>query len=1114
MNDSSISPRINMDTSSQKGQRIPLSVKIAFTLFMAVLVPFYGAAYGPTNFLYFCDMSLFFTLAALWLESPLLASMPAVGLVLPQMLWVLDFCGALVGHPLTGMTDYMFRNSLNIFARALSLFHGWLPFLLVWMVYRLGYDRRALVAWTVLAWGLMLVCYFFMPAPPPPAHNPDMPVNINYVYGLSDDHAQTWMAPQLWFALLLVGLPLGIFLPSHLLFRKLFRPADEKFIDSLRLGMWKLTRFVLGLRYRVQVHGMEKLADVRGPVLILPSHPAYIDPSIVLSNLWPVVRPRPMLFENLFKNPLLYPLMKFLDALRIPDLEKASFKAKAKAEEALSDAIESLKAGESVILWPSGRVQRDGRGERLGGSRSVSEILQAVPQTTVVLVRTRGLWGSRFGYAWSGERPNLLRVAVTGAGWLVANLLFFTPRRKVDITVEVMDQQALSDPRREVINPWLENWLNQGGPEKPQFVPYHRLFGARSHDYPTIEYRFDLDMSKVKPETKAAVAEILSDRLERQLTTEELSPDTTLDQLGLDSLDRMDLALHVEQRFGFISDEAPATVGELLGLAQGLVERGPQKAAPPEWFRRSSERGPLEIWGDTIPEAFVIRALAYPKDVAVADDMAGVLTYERMLIGALAMSRRFAQISAPNVGLMLPSAVAADTALLALYLAGKLPVMLNWTTGPGNLAHAAKNMQLTHVVTSKAFIDRSGVKVEGVKYLFLEDVRRGIGKLELLRLLLTVRLFPGHIRKQIPHIAPDQTAVVLFTSGSERAPKAVPLTHRNMLLCQRGGIVALGLTRQDSILGFLPAFHSFGIAATLLLPILGGMPIVHHPDPTDAAVLAHKITAYRPTVLMGTPTFISYILNRVKPGELDSLRLISVGAEKCPPALFEQCARLAPQACLLEGYGITECSPVVAVNRRDANRPGSLGQPLAGVEVCIVDLDDDRTLGVNQQGMILVSGPTVFPGYLGFDGPSPFRERDGKRWYVTGDLGRRDEDGYIWFGGRLKRFLKAGGEMISLPALEEPFAQKFPPTSDGPRVAVEGVETEHGRRIVLFSTEALTLKEANAHLQEAGFRGVMRLDEVRRLDAIPVLGTGKVDYKVLRSQVTEVERAMAAANPP
>jgi long-chain-fatty-acid--[acyl-carrier-protein] ligase len=212
---------------------------------------------------------------------------------------------------------------------------------------------------------------------------------------------------------------------------------------------------------------------------------------------------------------------------------------------------------------------------------------------------------------------------------------------------------------------------------------------------------------------------------------------------------------------------------------------------------------------------------------------------------------------------------------------------------------------------------------------------------------------------------------------------------------------------------------------------------------------------------------------------------------------------LAPKAELLEGYGVTECSPVVAVNRPGAARPGTVGQALPGVEVRAVELETEQTAPTGKTGMLWVSGPTVFPGYLGYDGPSPFREWQGKRWYVTGDLAEIDADGYIRLAGRLTRFLKAGGEMISLPALEEPFTRRYPPTEDGPRVAVEGIETESGRHIVLFTTESPSLQDANKLLQQEGFRGVMRLDEVRHVDRLPLLGTGKVDYKMLRAQLTD-----------
>jgi hypothetical protein len=212
--------------------RIPLWSKLLFTAFVAVLVPYYLSAYGPTNFLYFCDIALLMALTAMWLEIPLVASMPTVGILLPQMLWCLDFFGGLVGWPLTGMTAYMFDPNLSLVARGLSFFHFWLPFLLLWLVGRLGYDRRAFVSWTVLAWLLMLIGYFFMPAPPPPADNPNLPVNINYVHGLSDERSQTWMPPWLYLTCLMLGLPLCIFLPTHLVLRKVFAPPRRRILDK------------------------------------------------------------------------------------------------------------------------------------------------------------------------------------------------------------------------------------------------------------------------------------------------------------------------------------------------------------------------------------------------------------------------------------------------------------------------------------------------------------------------------------------------------------------------------------------------------------------------------------------------------------------------------------------------------------------------------------------------------------------------------------------------------------------------------------------------------------------------------------------------------------------
>jgi hypothetical protein len=194
---------------------IPLWLKIGYLTFLAILIPVYLHFYGPTNFLYFCDLALLLTLAGLWLNSPLLISMPAVGILLPQAAWLVDFAGNILHVRLLGMTDYMFDARKPWYLRGLSLFHGWLPILLVYLLTRTGYDRRAFLWWTVLAWVVMPICYFVLPPPGSHPEDPNHPVNVNYVFGLSDEHAQTALSPILYFAVMMLGMPLLFFLPTH-----------------------------------------------------------------------------------------------------------------------------------------------------------------------------------------------------------------------------------------------------------------------------------------------------------------------------------------------------------------------------------------------------------------------------------------------------------------------------------------------------------------------------------------------------------------------------------------------------------------------------------------------------------------------------------------------------------------------------------------------------------------------------------------------------------------------------------------------------------------------------------------------------------------------------------
>ncbi|MEZ6133314.1 MAG: AMP-binding protein [Pirellulaceae bacterium] len=871
---------------------------------------------------------------------------------------------------------------------------------------------------------------------------------------------------------------------------------------------WAFCRLLLSFRYRTQVTGMEQLQQLDGPTLVLPNHPAYIDPSLVSSHIRLHKPLRPLVYSGTYRMRALRPLMSLVNAFEVPDMSAHSRDAQTKVLAMIDSVVERLHAGDCLLIYPSGRLQRGDR-EVVGAARAVHEIVSRCPDVNIVLVRTRGVWGSMFSCAESGSVPHLGKRVRAALGWVLASLFFFLPRRPVTIKVEVMPREKIPLESREAFNAFLEDWYNADGGQEPLFVRYHHWFGPNQGEFGKGEAGPEIDLEKISPKTINLVNELVQSHLGRQLNDSELSAATKLETIGLDSLDRMDLALKIEQQFGFRSNVVSATLGGLWALADGQLDHGDVTiaAAPPAWTagqaaiasRQTTQ--PPSVLADTVAEAFLRRVLNNPNQIAAADAMSGVLTYRRMFVAAQLMARRFAKLEQPHVGLMLPASVAADIAFFALHLAGKTPVMMNWTTGPTNLAHGVSVTGVKHVITSKKMIDRLGIEIDGAEYQFLEDVKAEITKTEAIMAMLGTYIFPSRLLNKLPAQDPDEPAVFLFTSGSESFPKTVPLTHRNLIVNISDGLDILEVDQGDSLLGFLPPFHSFGMTGNLLLSHLSGIPCVRYADPTDAAGLARTIAAYAPTMLFTTPTFLGYILSACRDDELKSLRKIITGAEKCPEAIFRKCAELAPKACILEGYGITECSPVVAANRLGESKEGTVGKPVGSVNVCIVDVERAEEVAHGETGMLLVNGPSIFKGYYRHDGESPFVDFGGQTWYKTGDLVAMDDEGFLHFKGRLKRFLKAGGEMISLPALEEPFSREFPADENGPRVAVEGIETDDGRHIVLFTKEDLTLRRAGEILLDAGLRGVMRLDEVRRVESIPVLGTGKTDYKELKQQI-------------
>jgi len=710
---------------------------------------------------------------------------------------------------------------------------------------------------------------------------------------------------------------------------------------------WFVVRGILRLRYRICVDGLEQLSSLEGPVLVLPNHPCYIDPPTVLSHLYRAIKVplRPLVYSGTYRVPFLLPLMKLVRAFEVPDLSAQSQSAVVQAQQLIDTVVEGIDQGNSFIIYPSGRLQRTHL-EKIGSNRLVHEVVSRCPSVTVVLVRTRGLWGSLWGCARTGQPPDLTNNVLEAAGWLLASLVFFLPRRNVHLHVETIQSEELPTESREGFNKKLEDWFNVDAPESPIFVRYNWCFGPRSGAYQT-PATTDIDTHAIDQKTMKQVNELVALFLKRDLIDSEQVSGTRLEDLGLDSLDRMDLALRIEQQFGFQSDDVVETLGGLWSLADGkLASRTAAEktmVVPKNWFssmtpevgQNATGRSPW-LLDETVAAAFTRRMIEAPEAAATGDPMSGVLSRRRLLVAANLMAQRFARIPQQHVGVMLPASVAADIVFYAMHLAGKTPVMMNWTTGPSGLAHGIEATGVRQVVTSSRLVDRLGITIEGSDYVFLEDVKKSIKKTEALGLMARTYLRPTSFLRNLPKQDERDPAVFLFTSGSESAPKTVPLTHRNLLTNIHDSLAVLQPDQYDSLLGFLPPFHSFGLTGNVLLPQLSGIRSIRYADPTDAPGLVRLIGSYKPSMLFATPTFLGYILANCSGDEMQSLRKIITGAEACPEATHELCAQKAPEAIILEGYGITECSPVVAANRIEKNKHGSIGKPVEHVEAKIV----------------------------------------------------------------------------------------------------------------------------------------------------------------------------------
>jgi acyl-[acyl-carrier-protein]-phospholipid O-acyltransferase/long-chain-fatty-acid--[acyl-carrier-protein] ligase len=501
-------------------------------------------------------------------------------------------------------------------------------------------------------------------------------------------------------------------------------------------------------------------------------------------------------------------------------------------------------------------------------------------------------------------------------------------------------------------------------------------------------------------------------------------------------------------------------------------------------------------------DALVEAAHAYgAKKPILEDQERNPLTYADLIRASFAFGRKLSRLTArgENVGVLLPTSAGAVVTFFALHAIGRTPVMLNFTAGIRNLRAAVKLAGVKRVLSSHRFVEQGKLHdvidaLEGsCEVTYLEDVRASVGLADRLY-ALTASLAPRRFRAETK---PDDPAVVLFTSGSFGAPRGVILTQANVLA--NVGQVAAHIDLDPDWVMFnpLPVFHCFGLTGGVLLPLLTGMKAFEYPSPLHVKIIPTLVRESKASILLATDTFVNQYARAADPEDLSGLQFIVCGAEKVRDETHDLIADRFGPIPVLEGYGATEASPVIAVNKPDDNRRGTVGGLLPGIETRLEPVE-----GIRRGRRLYVRGPNVMAGYLGEGGA--LESPDGG-WHDTGDVVEMSADHWITILGRVKRFAKIGGEMVSLSAAETLAASLWP---DARHAVIAEPDSRKGERLVLVTDQIdAEVGQLVAHAQSVGAPELAAPRKIVRVPEIPVLGTGKTDYVAIQRMVEMEARA-------
>lgn len=809
--------------------------------------------------------------------------------------------------------------------------------------------------------------------------------------------------------------------------------------------------------------------------------------------------------ETYINTPWLGPILKAMKTVPVGDLARGgSIEDVEKAFEGIRIALEQKQ---NILIYPSGHIYVQPF-EHIVGKKMAFEIVSRLPEDTkVVVARTKGLWWSIWGKAYTGDSPKLMSVLGKSIQFLFVNILFFLPKR--DVSIEYRDMtKMLKKWQKEWLdsfNKHLEEYYNEWGHEACRFIPhyfYHNdVIGMKEPEaipgsIAELEKKTNI-AGEIPPDQMKAIRSIVAQV--KKISEESIQDDTNLVlDLHCDSLDMAEIKSMVQAKYTDSSNPAIwllKTPSDLAYMSLG-ISLGEEKLPPCHFSSRSEEKVVFtSTKGDTILTKSKAIFQAEKSQPFLYDAIVGEMTRENFLLRSYVIATYLWRYKNDHMGIMLPALASTSLLLYGTLLSGKVPVMLNWTVGEKSFAHCMDFAGLETILTSRKFYEKiqtPWLKPFESKMVFVEDIIKDLWIVTKVRAVIKKSLFLLPKKRE--------EAVMLFTSGSESLPKAVVLSHENVLSDIEWALALVPFQKNETIIGFLPPFHSFGFTINTIFPFVAPIQAAYTPDPGDARTIGKILSHTHASIVSATPTFLRMILSGNASESLQSLKFAFVGAEKCSDEVFALFHDKCPEATILEGYGITECSPIVTVNPLEKQIKWSAGKFLPTITPMIRSLDGKYVVKPGEQWMIYVSGPSIFGWYLDTALESPFEAFDGKEWYKTGDLGYIDSEGFLYITGRLKRFVKIAGEMISLPFIEGILLEKYG-NPEITTLAIEAKEENGIVTIVAFVTFDTELSELNDYIHSHGASNLVKISRVERIKEIPVLGTGKTDYKSLKSKI-------------